>query len=105
MQHSIINYSPQAIHYIPRAYFITGSLHLLIPFTHFRATPFYFICIILFEFYNKKFFNKSFIYFWLSWVFVAVRGLSLVVISGDYSLVAVCRLLIVGASLAATHGL
>ena len=46
MQHSIINYSPQAIYYIPRAYFITGSLQFLIPFTHFGATPFYFICII-----------------------------------------------------------
>ena len=26
------------------------------------------------------------IYFWLHWVFVAVRGLSLVVVSGGYSL-------------------
>ena len=86
MQHSIINYSPQAIHYIPRAYFITGSLHLLIPFTHFGATPLYFICILLFEFYNKIFLNKSFIYFWLNRVFVAVCGLSLAVVSGDYSL-------------------
>ena len=31
------------------------------------------------------FFNK-FIYFWLPWVFVAARGLSLVVASGGYSL-------------------
>ena len=33
------------------------------------------------------FFNKFylFIYFWLCWVFVAVRGLSLVVVSGGYS--------------------
>ena len=30
------------------------------------------------------FFNK-FIYFWLHWVFVAVHGLSLVVVSGGYS--------------------
>ena len=29
---------------------------------------------------------KKFIYFWLCWVFVAVRGLSLVVASGGYSL-------------------
>ena len=27
-----------------------------------------------------------FIYFWLHWVFVAVHGLSLVVVSGSYSL-------------------
>ena len=26
-----------------------------------------------------------FIYFWLHWVFIAARGLSLVVVSGDYS--------------------
>ena len=34
------------------------------------------------------FFNKFiylFIYFWLCWVFVAVRGLSLVAVSGSYS--------------------
>ena len=29
--------------------------------------------------------KKLFIYFWLSWVFVAARGLSLVVVSGSYS--------------------
>ena len=32
------------------------------------------------------FFNLSIIYFWLRWVFVAVRGLSLVAASGGYSL-------------------
>ena len=32
-----------------------------------------------------SFFNKLFIYFWLRWVFVAVRGLSLVAVSGGYS--------------------
>ena len=31
-------------------------------------------------------FIYSFIYFWLRWVFVAARGLSLVVVSGGYSL-------------------
>ena len=31
------------------------------------------------------FFKKIFIYFWLCWVFVAVRGLSLVASSGGYS--------------------
>ena len=36
---------------------------------------------------SSSFFLKFilFIYFWLSWVFVAVRGLSLVVVSGGYS--------------------
>ena len=33
-----------------------------------------------------SFFNFIFIYFWLHWVFVAARGLSLVVASGGYSL-------------------
>ena len=45
-----------------------------------------------------------FIYFWLRWVFVAVRGLSLVAASGGYS-VAVRGLLIAVASLVAEHGL
>ena len=43
-----------------------------------------------------------FIYFWLCWVFVAARGLSLVVASGGYSLL---RLLIAMASLVAEHRL
>ena len=42
------------------------------------------------------FFFNLFIYFWLSWVFVAVHGVSLVAASG---------LLIVVASLIAEHGL
>ena len=42
------------------------------------------------RFLKKKFFFKIkfvylFIYFWLCWVFVAVRGLSLVAASGGYS--------------------
>ena len=37
------------------------------------------------EIYFKKFFLILFIYFWLCWVFVAVRGLSLVAVSGGYS--------------------
>ena len=40
-----------------------------------------------------------FIYFWLLWVFIAVRGLSLVAASGGYSSVGVHRLLIVVTSL------
>ena len=46
-----------------------------------------------------------FIYFWLLWVFVAVRGLSLVAVSGGYSFIVVHRLLIVVASLVAEHRL
>ena len=43
----------------------------------------------------------SFMYLWLLWVFVATRGLSLVVAA----LVAVCGLLIAVASLVAERGL
>jgi len=49
--------------------------------------------------------NYYFIYFWLLWVFVAVRGLSLVAMSRGYSLVAVRRLLITLASLVVELGL
>ena len=44
-------------------------------------------------------------FFWLLWVFVVARGLSLVAESGGYSLVAVHRLLIAVASLVVVHGL
>ena len=44
-------------------------------------------------------------YFWLRWVFVAARWLSLVVVSGGLLFVAVCGLLIVVASLVAVRGL
>ena len=37
-------------------------------------------------FFFNKLFVCLFIYFWLCWVFVAARGLSLVVVSGGYSL-------------------
>ena len=37
--------------------------------------------------------KNNFIYFWLCWVFVAMLGLSLVEVSGGYSLVGVCGLL------------
>ena len=52
-----------------------------------------------------SFLINLFIYFWLLWVFVAVRGLSLGVASGDYSFIVVRRLLIAVASLVAEHGL
>ena len=45
-----------------------------------------------------------FIYFWLSWVFVAARGLSLVALSGGYFSL-VHGLLIAVASLVAEHRL
>ena len=46
------------------------------------------------------FFNKFFkIYFWLHWVFVAARRLSVVAVSGSYSPVAVLGLLIAVVSL------
>ena len=40
-----------------------------------------------------------FIYFWLCWIFISVRGLPLVAASRGSSLAVVCGLLIAGASL------
>ena len=51
------------------------------------------------------FFLFNFIYFWLRWVFVAVRGFSLAAASRGPLLVAVCGLLIAVASLVVEHGL
>ena len=52
------------------------------------------------------FFNfYLFIYLWLCWVFVSVRGLSLVVASGGPLFIAVRRPLIIAASLVAEHRL
>ena len=48
--------------------------------------------------------EKVFVYFWLQWVFVAVRRLSLVVASRGYSLI-VHGLLVAVAFLVAEHGL
>ena len=59
--------------------------------------------MVLFLFYFLNLFIL-FIYFWLRWVFVAVRGLSLVAASWGYSVV-VSRLLVAVASLVAEHGL
>ena len=59
----------------------------------------YLFIIYLFIFINL------FIYFWLHWVFVAARGLSLVAVSGRLLFVAVCGLLIAVASLVVEHGL
>ena len=44
-------------------------------------------------------------YCWLYWIFIAACGLSLVVASRGYSLVVVCRHLIVVASLIVEHGI
>ena len=44
-------------------------------------------------------------YFWLCWVSVAARGLSLIAAHGGFSLTAVCRLLIAVASLVREHRL
>ena len=46
-----------------------------------------------------------FMYFWLPWVFVAMFGLSLVVASRGYSLLAILGLLTAVASLVAEHRL
>ena len=46
-----------------------------------------------------------YLFIWLYWVFMAAHGLSLDMESGDYSLVAVHRLLIAVASLVVEHGL
>ena len=46
-----------------------------------------------------------FFFFWLPWVFVVARGLSLVVVSGGYSFVVVRGFLTVVASLVAELGL
>ena len=46
-----------------------------------------------------------FIYFWLCWVFVAMRGISLIVESRGYSLVVVHGLLRQVTSLVVEHGL
>ena len=42
-------------------------------------------CKILCNEFSFSFFLILFIYFWLRWVFVAVRGLSLDEVSGGYS--------------------
>ena len=61
--------------------------------------------ILFFFFFFINLFIYLFIYFWLRWVFVAARGLSLVVVSGRPLFVAVHGLLIPVASLVAEEGL
>ena len=58
-----------------------------------------------FVFICRLFFFNVFIYFWLRWVFVATRGLSLVAVSGGLLFFEVRGLLVVVASLVVEHGL
>ena len=60
------------------------------------------MCNQLIYFYRLFIIFYLFVYSWLHWVFAAVCGLSLVAVSGGYSLVLVYRLLIVVASLVAS---
>ena len=73
---------------------------------------FQFVNPSLFGFYLNDLLLKNFLkynfiyfYFWLCCIFVTVHGLPLVVASSIYCLAAVCRLLIVAASLIVEHGL
>ena len=68
-------------------YFISGGLYLLIPFTYFTPTPnLLFSGNHQFVFcFLKILFIYLFIYLWLCWVFVSVRGLSLIAASGGHS--------------------
>ena len=59
----------------------------------------------LFFFRSPVTFKKFYLFIWLCWVFVAECRLSLAAVSGGYSLVAVCRLLIAVASLVAEQAL
>ena len=61
-----------------------------------------YLCLLMLWFQNCL--GCLFVHFWLRWVFIAACGLSLVVVSGGNSLVAVHGLLIAVASLAADMG-
>ena len=50
---------------------------------HWQVDSFFFF--FFFKAFFFKFFNFIYIYFWLCWVFVSVRGLSLVAASGRHS--------------------
>ena len=74
--------------------------------THTHTHIYIYIYIYIYIFIYYYFLNLFyFIYFWLHWVFVAVRGLSLVAASGGYSTLPLRGLLIAVASLVAEHGL
>ena len=61
---------------------------------------FYFFCLVY-----VFLVNVLFIYFLLHWIFVAVHDISLVAVSGGYSLIALYRLLIAVVSLVVEHRL
>ena len=65
-------------------FFLLWSLPLLSPLYNFfflkGFCPVFIIMLV-----SLFFFKNKFIYFWLRWVFVAARGLSLVAASGGYS--------------------
>ena len=67
-----------------------------------RRASLYWWCLAVFFFFLK---GTLFIYLWLCWVFVSVRGLSLVVASGGPLFIAVHGPLTVAASLVAEHKL
>ena len=54
--------------------------------------------------FNKFYHVYNFIYFWLNWVFIGACRLSLVIASGNYSVIAVHRLLIEMTFLFAEYG-
>ena len=61
-------------------------ISFLVPFSE-GFTELYHLALYLYLYFYCNFFKKLilFIYFWLHWVFVAVRRLSLVAASGGYS--------------------
>ena len=83
----ILNFFPQLTHYFPNT---TDSKdhasHCPL------VSPLPYICIVDIVSVSRTsilfylFIINLFIYFWLRWVFVAVHGLSLVTVSGGYSL-------------------
>ena len=64
-----------------------------------------YICVYIYIYLFIYLYIYLFIYFWLCWIFIVAHGLSLVVMSGGCSLVALHGLLIVVASLVAEHRL
>ena len=69
---------------------LNDPLFFLFPKFFFLSVSFWIVSIALSSSSLTFFFNINlfilFIYFWLHWVFIAARGLSLVVASGSYSL-------------------
>ena len=61
------------------------------------------LLFLIFAFSFLHVYTALFIYFWLLWIFIAERRLSLVAESWDYSLVVVHGLFIVVASLVGEH--